>query len=169
MASWEMAVCDGPLSELLRQLTQRVDPALEFWDGPGAHQRRTPCVIQDLENARVASPLWRDIIDNSPEWAMIRLSRWDHSNEVGVVWEPYDDYVMSRFYQSWTLFSTSWTMATPIPCPRLRKDPIGWLTEVELSALRNLLWDPANTRIDMEDREVLAHSPGIWVAHQHRT
>ncbi|KAG0573093.1 hypothetical protein KC19_VG148100 [Ceratodon purpureus] len=169
MASWEMAVCDGPLSELLRQLTVRPDPAAEFWLGPGAQPRRTAYVIQDLENARLASPLWRDSIDNSPEWAMIRLARWDHSNEVGHVWLPYDDYVMNHFYLSWNVFSTSWTMGTPIACPRLCKDPIGWLTEYELDALSTLLWDPTNIRIDVEVGEVLRHAPAIWVSHLHRT
>ncbi|KAG0575000.1 hypothetical protein KC19_VG309800 [Ceratodon purpureus] len=124
MASWEMAVCDGPLSALLSQLTLRPDPAAEYWDGPGAVPRRSPCVLQDIENARLASLLWRDIIDSSSEWALIRLSRWDHSNEVGALWETYDEYIMNRFFQSWDLFSTLSEMANPVACPRLRKDPL---------------------------------------------
>ncbi|KAG0596990.1 hypothetical protein M758_UG301900 [Ceratodon purpureus] len=168
MASWKMAMCDGVLSELLLQLTHWFDPTEEFWNGPAARHRRTPCVIQDLENARLASPLWCNIIDNSPEWALIQLNRWDYSQEVEVPWETYDEYVMKRFFQLWNLFSTSWTMATPILSSRLRKDPIGWLTESELSILKSLLWYPANRAIDVGETSVLRHAPGIWVLHHHR-
>ncbi|KAG0595359.1 hypothetical protein M758_UG160600 [Ceratodon purpureus] len=132
MASWEIVVCDRVLTELLSRLTRRPNTWDGDWVGAAGEIPHSARVIQDLENARLASPLWRDIIDESPEWAMIRLSRWDYSNELGVVWEPYDDYVVNRFFLSWETFNTSWTMATPIACPRIRKDPVGWLTEAEL-------------------------------------
>ncbi|KAG0571829.1 hypothetical protein KC19_VG046400 [Ceratodon purpureus] len=168
MASWEMVVCDGVLSRLLTQLTTKPTVWDEDWDGSAAIVPNTTRVIRDIENARLASPLWRDIIDESPEWALIRHSRYDFENEVQPVWESYDSYVVNRFFLSWETFNESWTLATSISCPRVRMDPLGWLTDLELSILRSHLWDPANIRIDVEDGSTIRHARNIWVSHRHR-
>ncbi|KAG0596858.1 hypothetical protein M758_UG289800 [Ceratodon purpureus] len=168
MALWESPVCDDVLSKLLQRLTVR--PCA--WDSdfvPGAPGSvNMPCTIKDIEMARNASPLWRDIIDDSPEWAAIRLARYDFDNEVGVIWEAYKPYVMSRSFVTWEVFSTSWKMHTPIVSRRLRLDPIGWLSEVELATLRSLLWDPENVRINVEEGGTIRHAPDVWVSHLHR-
>ncbi|KAG0627140.1 hypothetical protein M758_2G176600 [Ceratodon purpureus] len=169
-ASWPMIVCDGILTDLLTRLTGRPSNWEANWNGTATGGTlHTTSVIADIENARLASPLWRDIIDESQEWAMIRLSRWDYSNEVGVVWEPYEDYVVNRFFLLWETFNSSWTLATPIACPRIRMDPMGWLTETELSVLRSHLWDLENMRISVEEGGTLRHARGIWVAPRHRS
>ncbi|KAG0597411.1 hypothetical protein M758_UG336000 [Ceratodon purpureus] len=107
MTSWKMSVCDGVLTQLLTQLTRRPTAWDPDWDGGRAVTRHTTRVIQDIENARMASPLWCDIIDESKEWALIRLSRWDYKNGIWVVWEEHDDYIVNHFFLSWKTFNNS--------------------------------------------------------------
>ncbi|KAG0596381.1 hypothetical protein M758_UG248600 [Ceratodon purpureus] len=169
MSSWEMVVCDNVLSSLLSQLNAEPNAWDREWVGPDAHVSNITRVIQNIENARLASPLWRDIIDDSPEWALIKLSCFDFQNELTPVWEPYENYVVNRFFLSWKTFNQPWTLATPITCPRIRMDPLGWLTDQELSVLRSHLWDPANVRIDVEEGDTIRHARDIWMSHRHRT
>ena len=163
MASWESLVCDGVVQELFTQLTARPGP----WD-ECAITPSPPDVIRDLENLRLASPLWCDIIDSSPEWACIRLARLDFQNENGVAWEAYEPFVMNRFFQTWDTICKSWRMATPIASRCLQLDPLGWLSDTELETLRGLLWDPMNEKIVVENGSVLRNAPDIWVSHLHR-
>ncbi|KAG0595667.1 hypothetical protein M758_UG186500 [Ceratodon purpureus] len=83
MASWEIVVRDGVLSTLLRQLMVAplpwdLDPD-HYWASYG----RVPCTVADIENARLASPMWKSVIDSSPEWACMRPARWDYANKAG--------------------------------------------------------------------------------------
>ncbi|KAG0593862.1 hypothetical protein M758_UG026100 [Ceratodon purpureus] len=122
----------------------------------------------DIENARMASPMWREVIDASAEWAAVRLTRWDYMNEVGAVWEPFETYEINKFLLNWGALGQSWRMNTPLASCRLRLDPIGTLNCVELDVLRRLLWDPENKRIEVEDGEVLEPAGDIWVSPPHR-
>ena len=121
----EMAVCDNIISKMLSQLTRRPSPGEAEWYGPGHVSRDFPYVITDLENARSASPLCRDIIDESPEWALITLARFDFGNEVEAVWETYNEYIAHNFFRHWDVCSTSWILATPILSNRAHGSP--WL------------------------------------------
>ncbi|KAG0573227.1 hypothetical protein KC19_VG159900 [Ceratodon purpureus] len=168
MASWEIFFCGDVLTQLLSQLSRRPTAWDEDWNGGEAVTQKTIAVIQDIENFRLASPLWRDIIDDSLEWALIRLSRWDYGNEVGPVWEEYNDYIVNRFFLSWETFNTTWTMATSIADPCIRMDPVGWLTKLELSILRSHLWDPSNVRINVAEGATRRHAHDIWVSPHHR-
>ncbi|KAG0623383.1 hypothetical protein M758_3G170600 [Ceratodon purpureus] len=81
MASWEAVIRDGPLVTMLRQMTVSPSP----WDYADfvvpPHLPSPLCSIADIENARGVSPRWRELIDNSAEWAAVRLARYDYSND----------------------------------------------------------------------------------------
>ncbi|KAG0574795.1 hypothetical protein KC19_VG292000 [Ceratodon purpureus] len=126
------------------------------------------CSIQDIQNARDASLLWKSTIDASLEWAALRLARWDYTQEAGVIWLPYEEYVVNNLLQNWALFLQSWIMQTPITCPRLRLQALGALSESELSALRTLLWNPGNRSINSCVGEMLSSAPDIWVFQHQR-
>ena len=113
--------------------------------------------------------MWRRVIDVSPEYSYLRLVRWDYAQEMGVAWEPFEEYIPHRMRPNWMLFSESWQMGAPITSRRLRLCPIGLLTEIELSTLRTLLCDRANLRLDVPEGTSVAHSPDLWVSPHHRT
>ena len=168
MANWEIVIRDGVLASMLRELMQDNSPwdqdAANFWyDG-----RHVVCTIADIENARLTSPMWRATIDSSPEWAALRLARWDYANEVDIPWLSYEQYEMNRMRQNWDLFGSTWRMATPIPSRRLRLSPVGSLTCPELDQLRNLLNVYENRRVEVEDGEILEADPELWIADHHR-
>ena len=120
MASWECVVRDGVVDVLLRQMTT---PQCS-WDflprGDLPPWLQTVCSVEDVENAAEASPLWNEVIVASSEWAALRLARWEYTQEVGVIWLSYNEYVVNGLLQNWALFSHSWSMHAPIACPRLR-------------------------------------------------
>ena len=79
MAAWEAVVIEDALCPLLRQLTE--NPST--WDfnesEDSAPLPRQLASIRDVELARNVCPRWRDVIDNSAQWAAIRLARWDYA------------------------------------------------------------------------------------------
>ncbi|KAG0595796.1 hypothetical protein M758_UG198300 [Ceratodon purpureus] len=161
MATWEIVVRNGVLSRLLSQLMQTVNS----WDGPVFVPRGLypgqKCLIMDVENARLASPMWSEAINSSVEWAAIRRARQDFSNEVGVLWEPYERYELSRFLTNWQTLGYSWQMSTPISSRRLRLGPIGLLSAVELDVLFALL--PNNTHLDVLKGGQLEPAVEMWI------
>ena len=139
MASWEIVVCDGVLASLLRQMVTNSAPyvqaAADAWNPGVVHI----CTIADIENFRLASPMWRRMVDSTPEWAALRLARWDFANEAGVPWLPYEEYEVNHMRRNWDVFGFTWHMATPISSRRLRLAPVGSLFCSELDQLRTLL------------------------------
>ena len=135
MASWETVIRDGVITRLLTQMTQ---PKNE-WDAPprmaGELFPRQQCTILEVENIRLASAMWREVVDSSAEWAGVRLARFDFANEVGVPWEPFPQYELDVFLINWGFLGESWKMDTPITSRHLRLDPIGAFTCVDLDVL----------------------------------
>lgn len=168
MASWETVVRDGVLKELLRQLT--VGPS--SWDGmdlpDGAQYPLQLCTFMDIENVRIASPMWRAIIDASPEFAALRLARFDYANEPAPLWETYKQFELHAFFRNWARLGTSWRLATPLTSRRLRLAPIGCLTCAELDTLRTALGNPMNTIIEVANGATVLPAADIWVTPHHR-
>ncbi|KAG0574548.1 hypothetical protein KC19_VG270600 [Ceratodon purpureus] len=150
------------------QLTQELSP----WDllppllGPATPLKQ--CTIQDIEAARAASPYWMFVIDVSPEWAAIRLARWDYDCDSSPKWDTCENFEVTRFNQIWRLFGRTWRMATPIADSRLRFTHVGHLTCRELDTLRNLLADSVNHVILVQTGDKISSSLDVWVAQHHR-
>ena len=159
---------DGVLANLLKQMVHNNSP----WDVDPNNEWNTGtvlvCTIADIENARLASPMWRGVIESSPEWAALRLARWDYANETDVPWLTYEVYEHNRMIQNWDLLGSTWHMATPISSRRLRLAPVGSLSCPELNQLRNLLWNPDNYRVHVDVGAVLEADTDLWVANHHR-
>lgn len=117
----------------------------------------------DVENAQLASPMWRAVIDASPEFAALRLARYDFASETSPPWLPYEDYELNRFFVNWSAIGSSWKLENPIASRRLRLAPIGALTNAELQALRTELQHPLNVRIELKEGEKILPAAGIWV------
>ena len=139
MASWEEVIRDGVLLTLLRQMRERRDG----WEYPGfqAPEDLPPylCSIRDIESCRNVSKMWRDVIDNSAEWACVRLARHDWSNEVGTPWESFEEYELTRFLQNWEYLGHSWNLANPLGGAHLQSFPVSCLTGGDLATLRTAL------------------------------
>ena len=120
---------DGVLARLLTELTQTQSGQDE------TSPDRAACTIQDIGNARLASPMWREVIDSTAEWAAVRLAAWDYANESSPLWEAF----FVSFFLNWHVFGKSWRMRTPIAIRHLRVDPIGTLNCADLHVLRALL------------------------------
>ena len=100
MATWELVIRDGVIQSMLGDLfvwknlsNEPEGPALPIWEC-------TRCTITDVENARDASIMWKCIIDVSPEYSCLRLSRWDYTQEMGLAWEPIEEYIPNRMRQN---------------------------------------------------------------------
>ncbi|KAG0597137.1 hypothetical protein M758_UG314400 [Ceratodon purpureus] len=149
MSTWEMVFRDGSvLARLLKQLIEQMnpwDPKARFLEENIPHHQ---CSIMDIEKARLASPIRREVLDATAEWAAMCLARWDYANEAGVVWEPYEQYEVNKFLLDLGVLGKSWRMATPIASLHMCVNPIGTLTCFNLGVLRSLLWDPNNYRIN---------------------
>lgn len=168
MATWELVIRDGVIQAMLRDLFVLKN----LWDEPEGRGvptwNLTRTTITDVEYARDASILWKCVIDVSPEYSCLRLARWDYAQEMGLAWEPFEEYIPNRMRLNWMVFSESWKMGSPIMSRRLRLNPIGTLSELELSTLRSLLWDRTNTRVDVPPGTFVLHALDLWVSHLHR-
>ncbi|KAG0573054.1 hypothetical protein KC19_VG144700 [Ceratodon purpureus] len=164
----DVVIRDEPLCSLMRELTESPSN-WELLDLPNsAPIPRQKCTIANVENARNVSPRWREVIDDSAQWASVRLARWDYNREEGVHWEPYEEYITTRFLQNWGVMGPSWLMSAPIGFVHLQSYPISRLTDGDLVALRNLLWDSNNRQIHVPRGGFLLASPDTWVSPVHR-
>ncbi|KAG0574616.1 hypothetical protein KC19_VG276600 [Ceratodon purpureus] len=159
-----MLPVEAILQSLLTQLSEGVNP----WDlyNPGGEPWSPPvlCTIEDLENVRITCRQWQQIIGRSPEYAALRLARWDYDQERGPQWTTKREWEEFRFHQNWAYFGNSWGMAIPILDRRLRTDPLSALTCAELNYLRSLLWAQGNQKLWVEAREKLRPRDGMWIA-----
>lgn len=148
MCSMEVVACHGVLQNLLKQFARGPD----LWES--AFPKKTPfwsppilCTVNDVENAREVSTMWKEYNDTSVEYACIRLARWDYNQEEGVHWFKKEEFEALKFNDIWSLFGKSWRMATPILDAKLRTAALADLSCLELDRLRTLLIDPGNTVI----------------------
>ena len=143
------------------------------WDhiGSSTIQCWTPpsvITFEDVENARAVSKLWKREIDSSPEYACLRLAKWDYVSYSGRHWTPKDEYEAYRFNLNWNVFRTSWSLANPINNDRLETTSLGELSCPELDQLRSLLRDNGNRSLDVQPGEKISPRPGIWVSPKNR-
>ncbi|KAG0593793.1 hypothetical protein M758_UG019700 [Ceratodon purpureus] len=168
MASWEAVIRDGVLLTMLRQLRQ----SPSAWDYPGFNAPddlpQYLCSIKDIDAARHVSPRWKELIENTAEWACIRLARFDYANEVGGKWGTFEEYELNGFLQNWELFGHSWRMSVPIPFVHLQHFPVARMTCGDLATLRGLLRDSNNVRIEVEHGQFISGGIDIWVSPLHR-
>ncbi|KAG0569174.1 hypothetical protein KC19_6G070900 [Ceratodon purpureus] len=173
--SMEAIACEGVLQNVLKQMARGWDPwellhddRTRWWKPP------TSCTFEDVKNVRAVSKLWRDHVDGSPEYAIIRLVRWDYDQEEGVPWISKEEYLAYMFKPAWNLFSRSWRMVVPIADDRLRTLALADLSCSELDQLRMLLigdryWNPpGNTPVLVAEGEKIQGSPSLWVAQAQR-
>lgn len=167
--SFEVIACETVLQDLLQRMADGPDP----WDHIGSSTTQCwtpPSVItfEDVENARAVSKLWKREIDSSPEYACLRLAKWDYVSYSGRHWTPKDEYEAYRFNLNWNVFRTSWSLANPINNDRLETTTLGELSCPELDQLRSLLRDNGNQSLDVQPGEKISPRPGIWVSPKNR-
>ena len=114
------------------------------------------------------SKLWKREIDSSPEYACLRLAKWNYVLYSGRHWTPKDEYEAYRFNLNWNVFRTSWSLANPINNDRLETTSLGELSCPELDQLRSLLRDNGNRSLDVQPGEKISPRPGIWVSPKNR-
>ena len=167
--SFEVVACETILQDLLKRMADGPNP----WDhiGSSATQGWTPLAVitfEDVENARAVSKRWNREIDNSPEYACLRLARWDYFSYEGRHWSPKDEYEVNRFNINWNVFRSSWTLANPINNERLETASLGELSCVELDQLRSLLLANGNHALDVPEGEKISPRDGIWISPKNR-
>ena len=94
--SLEVVACETILQSLLSRMANGNDP----WDSvAGSPSRTLPVMItfQDIENGRAVSTLWKREIDNSPEYAYLRLAKWDYDSYTDGRWFIKDGYQAYQF------------------------------------------------------------------------
>lgn len=165
--SLEVVACETILQNLLTRMSNGNDP----WDQVACSPSYTPpatITFQDIENARAVSSTWKREIDNSPEYACLRLAKWDYDSYTECHWIPKDEYQSYRFNVNWNIFKNSWALAEPIGNERLETASLGELSCCELNHLRTLLSDTRNHTLWLQPGEKVVPRPYIWVSPKHR-
>lgn len=165
--SAEVVACHGVLQRLLSEVANGPDPwdiafSDQSWESPSL------CTFEDVDRARAVCKLWKATVDASPEYAVIRLARYEYAQVSDDSWEVKAEYEASRFNMSWNIFSTSWVMAVPFSDARFRDLPLSSFTNSELIHLRDRLTGPGNSPIWLMEGQKLSARPDIWVAQHSR-
>ena len=160
---YELIATHGVLQRLLSELANGADP----WEAVFSTHFWTPSplvTIADVDRARAVCKSWKAIVDASPEYATIRLARWDYSQLEGANWVSKAEFETQRFNWSWSIFNTSWNMGIPFSDRRFREEPLSALTNSELSHLRDRLSGSGNSPIPTFEGQKLSPRFDIWVA-----
>ena len=167
--SFEVIACETVLHDLLQWMADGPNP----WDHTGSSTTQCwtlPSVItfEDVENAHDVTKFWKHEIDSSPEYACLRLVKWDYVSYPGRHWIPKDEYEAYRFNLNWNNFRSSWSLANPINNDMLETTSLGKFSCLELDQLRSLLRDNGNQSLDVQPGEKNSPRPGIWVFPKNR-
>lgn len=167
--TFEVVACETILQDLLWRMVDGPD----LWESVcvSTTQSCSPPVVitfEDVENARDVSKLWRREIDNSTEYACLRLAKWDYDSYSEGQWTPKKDLEAFRFNVNQNIFKSSWILAHPIRNDKLETASFGELRCIELDQLRSILMDNRNQPIWVEPGEKVIPSDGIWVSPKHR-
>ena len=161
--SYDLVCCHGVLQKLLSEVARGPDP----WEGfspEGSYSPPAVCTFADIDQARAVCKMWKKTVDASPEYATIRLARWDYSQLVGVAWVAKDEYKVQRFNYSWNYFSNCWKMAIPFSDSRFRDLPLHELSISELAHLHERLAAPENTPLAVGDGQKVHPRFEYWIA-----